>query len=79
MTTAALPGWPRGLREDLAAGYVGLSVSTIRSERARGAFPAPVPLTPGRHVYLREDLDAYLDRKAGRGAPAIDGREWLEA
>ncbi len=77
--TQPLPGWPRGLREDLAAGYVGLSASTIRAERARGAFPAPVLLTPGRQVYLREDLDAYLDRKAGRLTPAADGRDWMEA
>ncbi len=79
MTDRALPGWPRGLREELAAAYVGLSAGTIRAERARGAFPAAVLLTPGRIVYLREDLDAYLDRKAGRVASAADGRDWMEA
>jgi predicted DNA-binding transcriptional regulator AlpA len=72
---AALPGWPRGLREDMAAAYVGLSVSTIRAERAAGRFPDPVPLTAGRHVYLREDLDSYLDTKAGRTAPSMNGQE----
>jgi hypothetical protein len=78
--TALLPGWPRGMREELAAGYVGLSVGTLRAERARGSITAPVQLTPGRIVYLREDLDAYLDRKAGRLATAAtDGREWMEA
>lgn len=34
-----LPGWPRGLAEPLAAAYVGLSVSTVRSLRERGDFP----------------------------------------
>jgi predicted DNA-binding transcriptional regulator AlpA len=43
-----LPGWPRGLREDLAAEYIGLSVSSIRTLRHRGQFPAPIPLTKGR-------------------------------
>lgn len=59
-----LPGWPRGMREELAASYVGLSVSTIRAERAAGRFPAPVSLTRGRYVYLRDALDAWLDGKA---------------
>ncbi len=61
-----LPDWPRGLREGLAAAYVGLSVSTINTERRAGRFPEPVALTVGRVVYLREDLDRYLDRAAGR-------------
>lgn len=61
--------WPRGMPESIAAEYVGLSVSTIRAARVRRDFPDPVQLTPGRIVYLREDLDAYLDRKAGRVVP----------
>ncbi len=44
--------WPRGMSEALAAEYVGLSVSTIRAARVRRDFPEPVPLTPGRIVYL---------------------------
>lgn len=74
-----LPGWPRGMREELAASYVGLSVSTIRAERAAGRFPAPVSLTRGRYVYLKESLDSYLDGKSGQLIHSADGREWLEA
>lgn len=74
-----LPGWPRGLKEELAAAYVGLSASSVRSLVASGDFPAAVQLTTGRKVYLRDDLDRYLDRKAGRQLPEhADGREWLE-
>ena len=76
---SSLPGWPRGLKEDLAAAYVGLSVSTIRAERGAGRFPTPIALTAGRMVYLRDDLDFYLDRKAGHVLASSDGREWLEA
>lgn len=69
-----LPGWPRGMREDIAAEYVGLSPATLRSQ------VAATRLTPGRIVYLKEDLDAYLDRKAGRSPTfSQDGREWMEA
>jgi predicted DNA-binding transcriptional regulator AlpA len=48
---------------ELAAAYVGLSVTTIL---ATAEFPPPVWLTKGRRVWLRDDLDAWLDRKAGR-------------
>lgn len=61
-----LPDWPRGMREALAADYVGLSFSTFRREWSEGRAPTPVHLTPGRQVWLREDLDQWLDRKAGR-------------
>lgn len=63
-----LPGWPRGMMEDLAASYVGLSASLFRREWSAEPprAPKPVQLTKGRQVWLREDLDAYLDRLAGR-------------
>ncbi|MGE0417565.1 MAG: helix-turn-helix transcriptional regulator [Acetobacteraceae bacterium] len=68
------------MREEVAAAYVGLSASGLRGEVTRGRLAKPVQLTPGRVVYLREDLDAYLDRQAGR-TPTYgpDGREWMEA
>jgi predicted DNA-binding transcriptional regulator AlpA len=66
---------------ELAASYVGLSVGSIANERKAGRFPEPVSLTRGRIVWLREDLDAWLDRKAGKAAPedavAGDGSEWV--
>jgi hypothetical protein len=77
-TLCTLPGWPRGMREELAAAYVGLSESGLRAEVKSGAMAAPIYLTPGRIVYLRDNLDAYLDAKAGK-APAGDGSEWLRA
>jgi hypothetical protein len=52
-------GWPRGMREPVAAEYIGLSVSSLRAE-----------VGAGRKVYLREDLDSYLDAKARRAPPA---------
>ncbi len=66
---AHLPFWPRGLSEDLAAAYVGVSASTFR------AYVIPdvqeVWVTPGRKVWLREDLDRWLDgRKRPIDAPA---------
>ena len=48
--SAHLPGWPRGLREDLAAAHVGIALSTLHNERRAKRFPEPVRLTPGRVV-----------------------------
>lgn len=75
-----LPDWPRGMREDIAAEYVGLSVGSLRAEVLRQRMAPPVRLTPGRIVYLREHLDAYLDQAAG-GPPTstLDGEEWMRA
>lgn len=74
-----LPNWPRGLREDLAAAYIGLSITTFRRERSEGRAPKPVHLTPGRQVWLREDLDNWLDQKAGatKDHPALRSTEAL--
>jgi hypothetical protein len=73
----SLYGWPRGMQEATAADYIGLSASTLRAEVKAGRVK-PVQLTAGRKVYLREDLDAYLDSKAGRAPPiADDADEWL--
>ena len=67
---ARLPGWPRALREPLAAAYVGLSASTFRAAVAP-SVPS-VRLTTGRVAWLREDLDAWLDARAGRAAASPD-------
>lgn len=74
-----IPAWPRGLREELAAEYVGLSVPTLRREVAAGRAPKPTRLTRGRQVWLRDDLDAWLDRMAGRAPASAAADPWQEA
>lgn len=71
-----LPGWPRGLREDWAAAYVGLSVTSFRAVTKSDGVPV-VWLTARHRVYLLEDLDAWLDRKAGRN-PHDSANWWNE-
>lgn len=70
----ALPGWPRALSEPLAASYVGLSASTFRAHVAPDV--PPISLTGRRIAWLREDLDAWLDRRAGRGAASPGKNPW---
>lgn len=62
MTGRTLPGWPRGLREELAAAYVGMSVNGLRTKVEAGEIEPPRRHSSGRIVYLRDNLDAYLDR-----------------
>ncbi len=77
-----MPGWPRSMGLELAAAYVGLSPSTFRAQvdRSGSTAPQPIALTAGRRVWLKEDLDAWLDRAAGRGTTAAGtGEAWLES
>ena len=65
-----LPGWPRGMPEWMAAGYVGLSETMLRQQDIKRTW-----LTDGRMVYLREHLDAWLDAKDGR-APVVTAADF---
>lgn len=72
---------PRAMSIDAAAYYVGqLSPQTFRSEMERHGI-APISLSRRRLGYLKEDLDAYLDLKAGKSSSlaVTEGEEWMEA
>ncbi len=74
-----LPGWPRGLGEELAAAYIGLSVTAFRTEVAAKRAPQPFWLTRGRKAWLKDALDEYLDRLAGQTSPAAQDDPWQRA
>ena len=58
------PAWvPRGLPAPAAAYYIGFSVTSFRAHVAP-VVPA-VRISPGRLVWLREDLDRWLDGRRG--------------
>ncbi|MGS0647987.1 helix-turn-helix transcriptional regulator [Komagataeibacter melomenusus] len=59
---------PRGLRLEQAATYVGLSATTFLAQVAPDV--PPVRLTVKRKVWLRDDLDRWLDARAGRAPSA---------
>ena len=63
MTTHAVPTSARGLNTPAAAHYIGFSESFMRKAR-RGKTQVEGPKyrrIGNRVVYLREDLDAFLD------------------
>lgn len=74
-----LPEWPRGLNVDYAAAYVGLSRSTWESLVRHGTAPSAIRLTVGRRVWLREDLDGWLDKQAGRSNDNAEPNDWLSS
>lgn len=54
---------PRCMPISLAARYVGLSETTFRNSVARTV--RPVYLTPRRPVWLKDQLDTWIDERAG--------------
>jgi predicted DNA-binding transcriptional regulator AlpA len=71
-----LPSWPRGLSLDLAAGYVGISRATFQREVEAGNAPKPIRITQGRNIWLREQLDRWLDSRAGTVPASLEHNPW---
>lgn len=78
--SAAFPYWPRILRREQAAAYVGLRVSTWDAEVAASRVPRPVQVTNGVKGWDRYDLDAWIEeRKAMQASAANDANPWDDA
>lgn len=61
---ALMPDWPARMGEDLAALYVGVSLTTLRERVKEGRYPAPVR-EGGRIFWSRRQLDRYVDAQFG--------------
>ena len=64
MNLAKLPGWPRLLRETLAAAYVDMPVAAFARAVACGEMPDPLQTSAGER-FDRNALDLALDKLAG--------------
>jgi predicted DNA-binding transcriptional regulator AlpA len=69
---AHLPYWPRVLRRELAATYLGLSPSAFDNAVNEGTLPAPVPVYGTVKGWDRADLDAWVENQK----TADTGRGW---
>lgn len=58
---------PRQMRVDAAAHYCGVSESTFLSRVNSGQYP-PGEKDGGARVWLRDDLDAMIERRFGVSA-----------
>ena len=54
----------RGLRAQAAAKYCGLGRSTFLRYVSEGKAPAPRKLSPGAVVWLRDQLDSWMEGAA---------------
>jgi len=61
MTDRQLPHWPRRMKVDLAAAYVGESETKFLASVKAGKWP-PGNRDGGNVYWFIEDLDAALDR-----------------
>jgi hypothetical protein len=56
--------WPRRLRVELAAGYVGEKTVAAFVRRVRnGEYPAPIVSSGNRKLWLKDDLDRAIGHK----------------
>lgn len=61
-----LPGWPRLLRPEFAAAYLGVTQSTFTTLVKKGIYPAPMRESGFRFVcWDRFALDKIIDAKSG--------------
>ena len=69
MTRARIPfgAWPRGLSEDQAAAYVGVSHNKFVAEVEAGLWPK-AERRGGRKIFDRERIDEAWDRRDQNGA-----------
>lgn len=74
-----ISAWPRGMRTDIAATYVGLSESSFLAEVKKKNIPDATWITKGRKIWLREQLDQWLDEKAGNPTTWGSENEWMDA
>lgn len=65
-----LPDWPRLLSAELAAAYVGVSLSGFAAQVGR-IWPAPARIGR-RTLWDRKDLDEAVDRLKRNGGPSPD-------
>ena len=69
-----LPTWPRGLRREDAASYLGISATTFDQMVAERRMPEPRQASRGRVVWDRHELDGAFDRLPKRGEAT--GNPW---
>ncbi|WP_160122434.1 phage portal protein [Rhodovarius lipocyclicus] len=64
-----LAPWPRLLRRELAASYLGMSPSAFDAERRAERMPAPIRVTAGIEAWDKADLDGWIeDKRVAQGA-----------
>jgi hypothetical protein len=61
---ALMPHWPARMGEDMAALYLGVSLTKFRERVLGKVYPQPVK-EGGRKLWSRRQLDLYVDAQFG--------------
>lgn len=78
MPVRAIAAWPRLMRADVAAQYVGeASADSFRKSVGEGLYSQPVPVPRKGDRWLKESLDDDIDRLSGKIKLVSDAAEIL--
>lgn len=70
----AIPHWPRVLRREAAAAYVGMSPALFVREVEAGNLPKPIALAGTVKGWVRDHLDSWIDDRCA--AQSVAANTW---
>lgn len=74
---AQMPAWPARMGEDMAALFMGVSLTTFRERVRSRLYPQPVT-EGGRKLYGRRQLEHFVDAQFGLAQPhEQEGVGWV--
>ena len=74
---ALMPNWPARMGEDMAANYLGVSLTAFRERVTANKYPQPV-CEGRRKLWSRRQLDLYVDAQFGIANEEQDDPTWAD-
>jgi hypothetical protein len=74
---ALMPHWPARMGEDMAALYLGVSMTKFRERVKAGTYPQPVR-EGARLLWAKRQLDLYVDAQFGIADSEQDDPTWAD-
>ena len=74
---ALMPHWPARMGEDMAALYLGVSLTNFRERVSARKYPQPM-MEGRRKLWSRRQLDLYVDAQFGIANDEQDDPTWAD-
>ena len=74
---ALMPHWPARMGEDMAALYLGVSLTAFRERVSSRAYPQPM-MEGRRRLWAKRQLDLYVDAQFGIANDEQDDPTWAD-
>jgi len=74
---ALMPDWPVRMGEDMAALYLGVSLTAFRARVSGREYPQPV-CEGRRRLWAKRQLDLYVDAQFGIANDEQDDPTWAD-